>query len=49
LLGPTPKLEARATVEQKKAVRVETIRLDGAAVSLAGNPTLGLDRELAAA
>jgi translocation and assembly module TamB len=46
LLGPTPKLEARATVEQKKAVRVETIRLDGAAVSLAGNPTLGLDRKL---
>ncbi|HEX8374935.1 MAG TPA: hypothetical protein VF606_07120, partial [Geminicoccaceae bacterium] len=46
LLGPTPKLEARATVEQKKAVKVETIRLDGAAVTLAGNPTLGLNREL---
>src|SRR3954447_12795974 len=46
LLGPSPKLTANATVEQKKAVNVGQLRLEGAALTVSGDPKLGLDRKL---
>ena len=47
LLGPTPVLDATATVEDKKAVTASSLKLDGAAVSLTGDPRLGRDGALA--
>lgn len=48
LVGPTPRLEARTLVEGGgKAVRVESLRLDGAAVALTGDPRLGPAGDLA--
>src|SRR3954447_5029846 len=46
LLGPSPKLTANATIEQKKAVNVGQLRLEGAALTVSGDPKLGLDRKL---
>src|SRR4051794_7334673 len=46
LIGPAPKLTANATVEQKKAVNVGQLRLEGAALTVSGDPKLGLDRKL---
>lgn len=46
LLGAAPRIEATALVEQKKAVTVQQLRLDGAGITVTGNPSLGLERQL---
>ena len=46
LLGPAPTLEASATIADKKTVTASSLKLDGAAISLSGDPRLAADGAL---